>query len=292
MLSILLFSVIAAALVFIAGRKDAARDPRLSVTVLVLLLAFPLFRVVLPKWEILPEIAAGSEKSGISWLMIGWGMGAGLFLMRLAFAALGLAKWHRRSVLIGRRGRVEIRELGDLHGPVAAGVFHPVIYVPKGWEELSAETRQMVLSHEMQHHVRRDPLLRWVIEIVRAIHWYQPLVHWMARRWIDQCEYACDAAVLKQGVAPRRYAGVLCEFAERKNPAFSFAMAEAGSLEKRIRRMVSATPQRSRWLGVYLALGMMAALALTLVTARGTAEMPISQEEVQMRLSANPFPGN
>ncbi|MFT3992311.1 MAG: hypothetical protein QM680_12970 [Luteolibacter sp.] len=64
MISILLFSVIAAALVFIAGRKDAARDPRLSVTVLVWLLAFPVFRGVLPKWEILPGIAADSEKSG------------------------------------------------------------------------------------------------------------------------------------------------------------------------------------------------------------------------------------
>ncbi|MFT3992310.1 MAG: M56 family metallopeptidase [Luteolibacter sp.] len=224
--------------------------------------------------------------------MAGWGIGVGFFLMRLVFAAVGLQEWHRRSVLIGRQGRVEIRKLGGLHGPVAAGVFRSVIYVPGGWRDLPEETRQVVIFHEMQHHRRRDPLWLWMIEIVRAIHWYQPLVHWMAKRWIDPCEYACDAAVLKNGVTLKKYASVLCDFAEPKNTAPSFAMAEAGSLGKRIRRMVAMKSEKSRWLGVYLALGMMAALVLVLMTVLGIDEMPVSQAEVQIRLSANPFPGN
>ena len=47
------FSLIATAAVWFAGRRDEARDPRLTFLVLGLLAAFPLL-FFLPEWRVLP----------------------------------------------------------------------------------------------------------------------------------------------------------------------------------------------------------------------------------------------
>ncbi|RYD64214.1 MAG: hypothetical protein EOP83_10335, partial [Verrucomicrobiaceae bacterium] len=59
------FSLIATAAVWFAGRRDEARDPRLTILVLGLLAIFPLL-FFLPEWEVLPA-AAPQESSSPSW---------------------------------------------------------------------------------------------------------------------------------------------------------------------------------------------------------------------------------
>jgi beta-lactamase regulating signal transducer with metallopeptidase domain len=180
-----------------------------------------------------------------------------------------------------------------MKSPVAAGVMRPVVFVPQGWSEWAAETRQMVLDHEMAHHRRHDPLWRWIAEIACAVHCYNPLVFWMRRRLTMQCEFACDSLVLRNGIVAADYARVLCDCAETKairGPML--AMAERSSLESRVIRMMKPT----RPMG---GVGLISLLALTIALAGILASWspmkhaanPVSQEEVEMRWSASPFPG-
>lgn len=295
MTGMLIFSAVAAALVFHAGRKDVARDPRLTTVALVLLALFPLLTAVLPKIGVLSVDSGTETHGGFSWQGLVfkiWLAGSGIALLRLLIAVAALGKWRRDSRWIEKVGRIEIRELTALNGPVAAGVFRKTIFVPRAWRQWPEETRRIVMAHETGHHQRHDPLWRWCAGIACALNWYNPLVWWMSRRLALQCEHACDACVVRQGVDARTYARVLCDLAEDAPATVqAMAMAQCSSLELRVARL--ASPKTARCASRVL-LMMFWIMTTALVSAMlGPKKLPnehFSPAEIQTRWSANPFP--
>ncbi|MEI7928492.1 MAG: M56 family metallopeptidase, partial [Verrucomicrobiales bacterium] len=228
----------------------------------------------------------------LKWLWLG-GVAIGLF--KLALSGLGLRRWRRHSDLLERlEGGVELRMLESLDGPVAAGIFRKVVYVPSAWRDWDRETRTTVLLHELAHHRRRDPLVRGIGAMVVAIHWFNPLVRWMLRRLALQCEQACDRQVISNGVPSDRYAKLLCRFAsDRGMPAGALAMAEQSSLEQRVRHLMQ--PKHTK--------GFITVAVLALITVGGAGVLALGgsksvshetpdRAEVELRLSADPFPAD
>ena len=296
MIAMLLFSGVSALLVFLAGRSDKARDPRLTVLALVLLAVFPVLLAFLPKFAVLPAPVASGEQSGFPWmdaLLLVWGTGFLTMSLRLGFSALGISRWWRNSLLLERVDGVEIRQLSGLKGPVATGVIRPVVFVPEEWHQWSDETRRIVLDHELAHHRRRDPLWRWIAGVACVVNGGNPLVIWMVRRLTIQCEFACDAMVLKKGVAVRAYANLLCDFAEARPPSGPvLAMAASSTLESRVRRLLNPHPPKgTAGLIVLFVLILTLAAALPMLGPAEIAPAPVSRNEVRLRWAADPFPG-
>lgn len=292
----LLFPVVCALLVLAAGRGDAARDPRFSGLMLMALALFPL-ALFLPKVAVVPVGVVAGAASGFpwwSWVIGIWATGAAIRAVRLGLAVRELSGWRGRSRWVGSEKGVEVRSLAGLAGPVASGVLRPVIFVPPGWSIWSEETRRMILEHELAHHRRRDPLWRWIAEIACAIHGGNPLVVWISRRLVMQCEYACDALVLRNGVRPDDYARLLCDFAQDRSPNGPvLAMAVRSSLEFRVRRLMK--PQRERGSAPLLVLTVLAVLAgggLALIGVTAGSDDAILQEDAELRWAADPFPEN
>lgn len=291
----LFFSVIAAAAVWLAGRRDEARDPRLTLFALGLLAVFPIL-FFLPKLALLPAADFKPVPPVVSnWLPWIWAAGVAVALSRLAVALFLLMRWRRNSQRIELRGNVDLRLLPGLAGPVAAGLFRPVIFVPAAWHAWTPEVREAVLAHETKHHHRHDPLWRVIGAAACALHWFNPLVWWMARRLAEQCEFACDEALLADGMQAERYATVLCDLAaSTRSPATALAMAHEGGLEARVRRMFSSAPRASG--AALVALVILTAVTALALAVLKPAERPaapaISIDEIQLRLHANPFPGN
>lgn len=298
MIAILIFSMVAAALVGWAGRTDAARDPRLTAVVLVLMAVFPVLWMLMPKFGMLPALETGVSEGGSGWvggfLIIGWVLAGAVSLGRLMRAAAELASWHRRSVRVGDVGRIEVRMVAGLAGPVAVGVFRKVIFVPDAWWDWSDETRESVLAHERAHHDRRDPLWRWVAAVACAMNPFNPLVAWVARRLALQAEHACDAAVLGQGIAPERYARLLCDLAiaEGSPRALAPAMASESTLERRVRRIVARrSGGGGRRIFALIGLALVLAVACAAVGRKAPVAGQAPSGEVRLRLSAQAFPG-
>ena len=298
MLPALTFSLVAALLVWWAGRRDPACDPRLTTAALGLLALFPLSGW-LPKWGLLPAATPQPVVDGMAthawpWLAGVWLAGAAVMLARLLFASRTIGRWRKESVLLERRGRVELRLSSRLHGPVAAGVLRPVVFLPPAWTAWDSATRRAVMLHELAHHARHDPLRRWIAALACALHWCNPLVWWMARRLHEQCEFACDARVLDAGIRAERYAHLLCDLAEATAPPPpALAMAERSSLETRVRRLCGNTrPGWSRTLVVLLiAATLVTGLGLALLKPAAPSQPSVPRSEVELRLTADPFPG-
>ncbi|GAA5482508.1 M56 family metallopeptidase [Haloferula sargassicola] len=285
----LIFSVIAALLVATLGR----REPRLAATALVFLLAMPLLSL-LPKIGVLPATTEAAPSSRL--LPMFWLAGSIFLLLRLAVSLNTLRRWRHESGLldsmpISPRRLAEIRLFDSLDGPVAAGILRPVVFVPSAWRGWSRETRDVVLAHELAHLRRRDPLWRLLGELACAVHWFNPLSWWLNRRLAMEAEHACDTQVLQTGVSAKRYAGLLCDLAStRRVPAMALSMARPSLLRQRVQRLFRPAGVVSPLVtALLLATVGVCAVAVSVI---GRSKRPIPVEEVRLRLSADPFPGD
>ncbi len=88
---------------------------------------------------------------------------------------------------------IELRESSEIISPATVGWRRPLILLPIEWREWSDAERQVVLAHEVAHVRRGDFLAALVAQISVALHFYNPLVHWLGRQLRVEQELAADA---------------------------------------------------------------------------------------------------
>ena len=110
-----------------------------------------------------------------------------------------------------RAGMTCLRGAGGLCGPALVGLIRPRLVLPGDFEtRFTLPEQDMVLAHEQAHMKRRDPLVNGIIALMLCVFWYNPLVHLAARLIRLDQDMACDARVLRSGLADRRtYANAL-----------------------------------------------------------------------------------
>lgn len=104
--------------------------------------------------------------------------------------------------------------------PMTLGLLHPMVVLPpQGYrrEELAC-----ILRHELAHWQGRHLWCKFLFLLARGVHWFNPLVHLMARRGETDLELACDDRALA-GAGPGErgaYARtILAAMAARPAPA-------------------------------------------------------------------------
>ncbi|HEX9942156.1 MAG TPA: M56 family metallopeptidase [Thermoanaerobaculia bacterium] len=154
----------------------------------------------------------------------------------------------------GCRRRVRLLTDGRIPAPVTFGILRPVIVLPTGWEAWPRSQRRAVLLHELCHVARLDAVPQLLAEVVRAVHWFDPLAWHAVRRLAAERERACDDAVLRAGIGPREYATHIVEVVRQMSaacpePAGVLSMAPCNELEARVVAILDpAVPrQRTTW---------------------------------------------
>lgn len=97
------------------------------------------------------------------------------------------------AIEAGLSSQPRVRQSPLVASPMMAGLASPTLLLPVKLppkEELA-----LILAHEMAHCRRRDIQRKLVILLARAVHWFNPLVHWMAGQAQREIELACDETV-------------------------------------------------------------------------------------------------
>ena len=198
-------------------------------------------------------------------LLAMWGLGvivtlAGLItsIVRLAWLTAGCTpvntgRWREIADELSQgwtlRRPVTLLQSADPSLLVTCGILTPKIILPAGSAAWTDDRRRVVLAHELAHVRRFDGAIQLAGEIVRAFHWFNPLVWICCHRLRQESEYACDDAVLCGGIEATDYATHLLAVARhavgrRHAWASAPAIAHPSTLERRIAAVLNQDRNR------------------------------------------------
>ncbi len=209
------------------------------------------------------------------------------------------------------RGSVRVFLSRDVSRPVVMGWFRPAILLPESASDWPEDRWRYVICHEVAHLARRDLWWQLFTRVLCICYWFNPFAWWLSRRLTVDREYLVDDWVLQStGGRPGDYARHLLAIAtEAARPGHARAsrrrrglllqpsmLGATGGLEDRVREILEGRSRRRGWRrvavlflgGVTLAL---AACTMVSPVRQSLAGGPWTEEEIQLRLAADPFPG-
>jgi len=85
---------------------------------------------------------------------------------------------------------------GEVVSPATFGLRRPVVLLPLAFASLPRERQEAMTLHELVHARRRDWLFVLLEELLRAVLFFHPAVHWLVGRVRLAREQTVDAAVV------------------------------------------------------------------------------------------------
>jgi len=134
-----------------------------------------------------------------------WLAGASAMLLWTLHAYTLMLYWLRRNRTLKTTGRVPVYESTGVTTPLLVGILRPAVYLPAGFDNAG-----LAIRHELCHLRRGDLWLKWLLQLIVCVHWFNPLAYRMRRELNRLCELACDiSAVRELGEADRRTYGAM-----------------------------------------------------------------------------------
>lgn len=242
--------------------------------------------------------ATGTWWPGLVWL-------AGTLAL-LAYRALGHARLLHRDRRPGfevepelreqtarlaermRLGPVTLRYWTGIRGPLAFGLLRPSIALPRDFvQRFDTHQRDAILLHELAHLAARDPLALLFADVVGALAWWHPAVHWARRQLQAAMEAAADEASTLIPAGRTALAESLVRLArELTTPETARGLGVAGAsnrsqLARRVEALLAGSRawRRSSWRAQCATAAGAASMAFALMVPSwpGRAEAPLSR---------------
>jgi beta-lactamase regulating signal transducer with metallopeptidase domain len=187
---------------------------------------------------------------------------AGVVIATLAFTAQQLRFQRRLGRLQGLGDGVCHLANGSFSGPLLVGLLRPRIVLPTDFfTRYDAREQELILAHEAVHLRRHDSSANLLTTLFQTVFWFNPLLHFAARRVRLDQELACDAAVLAQHPNSRSaYAGAILKAALIESSApLACHWQSRHPLKERILQLTRTPPAHARRIA---ARALLSALAL------------------------------
>ena len=126
-----------------------------------------------------------------------------------------LAMIRRAARRVGAKAAPAVAYCQRVSVPVVVGIVKPVILLPASLASgMLPNQLETVLTHELAHIRRYDPLVNLLQRIVEAAFFFHPAVWYISRRVDIERENCCDDLVLSAGWKPVEYAEALVRLGE------------------------------------------------------------------------------
>ena len=181
---------------------------------------------------------------------------------------------------LGIRHGPQLYTCGAVSSPMLVGLVKPRILLPEGMA--GDEGLSLVLRHELTHYRRHDLLLRVLMLLARAMHWFNPAVYICEHMAVHYGELSCDEqAVRGVGREGRAAYGQVILAALRRGERAPSALttsfgADKRLLKKRLVAMMDTQLKRRGALAAVLALGLSAVLGGSFVLADGVRDAEVA----------------
>ena len=170
--------------------------------------------------------------------------------------------------------RLALARCPAVSSPMVTGFLRPVLLLPAA--HFSPQALDAIFRHELVHAKRHDIWYKLLLLLARCVHWFNPLVHLMARRAGRDLEIACDEAVVagrdeafRQDYGRAVLDAVACAGDERA-PLTTYFKGGRNTMLERLKAILSTLPKRR---GIAL-LCLLAVLVSTVAAACGVGRTP------------------
>lgn len=163
-----------------------------------------------------------------------------------------LTVFEEQKQQLGIRRAIPLRVTSAADCPMLAGFLRPALYLPD--EALSEQDAAFIFRHELTHYKRGDLWLKLALVAARAVHWFNPLVHLLARFAQEDIELACDDAVVR-GMdvdARRAYGETILRSVEAQMKKRALVSCFAGEKETLMRRFEGLFDKKAKKRGIAL----------------------------------------
>lgn len=144
---------------------------------------------------------------------------------------------------VGLRRPIPIYTTAYLKTPIIAHVFRPCIYFPiHVISDFDESGIRYMLLHELQHHKHHDAILNCVINGIRILYWFNPMVWYAEKQMRLEQELACDSSVLKLLTENdyEAYGDTLIRLAGKEIPSpVLFAAGISGTMKQMQKRILN-----------------------------------------------------
>ncbi len=254
-------------------------------------LAVPPAHGAVPAREATPQRAAFSLSKIILAVYLAV---AGVFLIRLAYGLMTALRLYRRAkpisgaLLAAPATPVDLRCSTEVSSPVT--IFSAIL-LPTDYPTWDSEKLRVVLAHERSHIRQRDFYLQLLAGVYAAAFWPSPLGWWLKRKLSDLAEAISDRAGLEEAADRTSYAQILLEFAALPRPTLTgVAMANSGSLSRRIERLLNDVSFRQAFAGSRRALVAVLIVPVALFAATALVRVQAAGQQAPSEVPAPPAP--
>jgi WD40 repeat protein/beta-lactamase regulating signal transducer with metallopeptidase domain len=246
------------------------------------------------------EAPQKTPRDAISWpvLLLGvWGCGAALLAARLALGLAVASRLLRMSAsapqeiaahvgriaaALGCRRKVQVRTSPVYAVPFQYGLWRPILVLPEpmcGLDQRGQLTA--VIVHELTHVRSGDFGWNLVLEGIRALLWFHPLVWQVCSAHRAACDAVCDGEAAAYTGDVQAYCRTLASVAlavASPLPALGVPMARTSDVRSRIARLENglSTEKLSRRALLAAALAILPLAALLAITRLASAVPPLA----------------
>jgi len=186
---------------------------------------------------------------------------------------------------MGIRTILAVVATDKVKSPSLFGFIRPRLLVPAGMiGALSPEDLRYVFLHELAHLKRHDIYLGWLMSILQALHWFNPLVCLAFYHMRADRELACDALVLShtQPAESREYGRTIVSLLERfsqtrRLPSMAGILETKAQLKRRITMIAQFKKNSYRW----------SALGVVFIIVLASVSLP---DSIRAKAAGKPLP--
>ena len=135
--------------------------------------------------------------------------------------------------------------------PFLIGIIKNAIIIPEN--NYTEEDLKWIFNHELIHFKRKDNILKLLLILALALHWFNPLIYILRRLFFEQCELSCDEQVIKDAEIKeiKEYSLILINSIKYKNElkislmSSKFSNKKINIIKRRIESMLNLKSKKN-----------------------------------------------
>lgn len=110
--------------------------------------------------------------------------------------------------------RAELYTSPDIINPMSFGIIKPVVLLPE--IKLNNSSLEHIFLHELIHHKHKDILVNYLLCLLGAVYWFNPIAYIMFSKIKLDMEIYCDYSVIKYTGNHIEYGNTILNMAEHR----------------------------------------------------------------------------